>query len=145
LRCKSRVWGVFFFFFQPIWGNCCGPGVFSRVIQEERTYDCKSGVADIPPHSVPHLITWGVRILIFHVNGRAASGGGLAPKPLRASRNQALSILTVILSVIHTSHVPLVCVPFEPCGSAWKRRGKRSNGRAVCITPMFLMGNLMYY
>jgi len=44
------------------------------------------------------------------------------------------------LSVIHTSHVPLVCVPCEPCGSAWKPRGKGSNGRAVYIAPMFLMG-----
>ena len=44
------------------------------------------------------------------------------------------------LSVIHTSHVPLACVPCEPYGSVWKQRGKRSNGRAVCITHVFLMG-----
>ena len=51
-----------------------------------------------------------------------------------------LHVIEEHLSVIHTSHIPLVCVPCEPYGSAWKRRGNRSNGRAVCITPVFLMG-----
>jgi len=35
--------------------------------------------------------------------------------------------------VIHTSHVPLVCLPCEPCGSAERKNEERKKGKKIRI------------
>jgi len=47
--------------------------------------------------------------------------------------------------VIHTSHVPLVCVPCEPCASAhfWGTREKRT--AAQCQIPFFSAGETCFF
>jgi len=79
---------------KPISGNRYVPGVSSR---EPRTHDWESPTYLL---TLSFLRPWqlgGGRILTRHLNGRAASGGSLAPEPPRATRSQPEFILTVIL------------------------------------------------
>jgi len=48
------------------------------------------------------------------------------------------SIVGLKIHLSERTHYPRFTrrVPCEPRGSAWKRRGYRSNGRAVCIVTM---------